>query len=91
MKRTRPRIMVIGGVEHEIIYASEFDGFVTNGGKERTIFINDLRGPRTVLDTGIHEALHASEPRMTEKRVVRIAKNVRNLLWKMGYRRPKGA
>jgi len=89
MKRTRPRILVINGIEYEIICASEFDGFVTTGGKERTMFIHDNKGPRVVLDTFIHEALHASEPGMTERRVARIAKNVRNLLWKVGYRRER--
>lgn len=89
MKRSRPRIQTINGVKNEIIYASEVDGFVTEGYK--TLFIHDEREPRRVLESAIHEVAHRCEPKLSHVRITRMSENVSNLLWRMGYRRLKGA
>lgn len=39
------------------------------------------------LDTIVHETLHASNPKMSEAEVARIAGDVAAVLWKAGYRR----
>ena len=84
MKRTRQRTITIEGVTYDISYSSQFDGFVTDD--DRVVFFDDRICPTRLLETAIHEGLHMSEPKMTEERVTRVAKNVRRLLWAMGYR-----
>lgn len=44
-----------------------------------------LRGQQ-MLDTIIHEALHASRPELAEEAVTQTATDVARLLWKIGYR-----
>ena len=75
------------GRRYELVLLSEVDGFVEEPGEPLSLVINDTVGPRDVLDTTIHEALHATEPRMSEKRVARIAVALSRFLWRLGYRR----
>ncbi len=39
------------------------------------------------LDTWIHETVHTSLPNASEEQVVRIANDIAEVLWKVGYRR----
>jgi hypothetical protein len=53
--------------------------------------IADPRQPEPeLLNTLLHEALHAEETMMSEEDVARIASAQARLLWKAGYRRKLG-
>jgi len=39
------------------------------------------------LDTWIHETVHTALPNASEEQVVRIANDIAEVLWKVGYRR----
>ena len=41
---------------------------------------------REYMDTVCHETLHASNPEWTEECVARTAKDLAEVLWKIGYR-----
>lgn len=44
------------------------------------------RSAADLLDTYVHEALHASCPDLSEKEVQRVAGDITRVLWKAGYR-----
>jgi hypothetical protein len=44
-----------------------------------------LRG-RPLLETEIHEALHACFPQMSEESITEAARDVARILWALGYR-----
>lgn len=44
---------------------------------------------KNYMDTCVHEALHASQPDLTEAEVTVIAGDIVEILWKRGYRLPK--
>lgn len=54
--------------------------------KKPRILIRAGIPPGDRLETIIHEALHALDPSKTEWWVTQSAKQIKNLLWKMGYR-----
>lgn len=39
------------------------------------------------LETWVHEAMHAANPRLSEAVVTRDAHDIARLLWRLGYRR----
>jgi len=39
------------------------------------------------LDTWIHETVHTALPNASEEQVIRIANDIAEVLWKVGYRR----
>ena len=53
---------------------------------ERAIHLMTPLNTRNGLITVIHESLHASDWRQSEKAVDRVSKEVGRLLWRMGYR-----
>ncbi len=62
----------------------------TKTGKvRRVIRLASWNGPRAMLGTAVHEAIHASRPDMTEAEVRALEADVARLLWSLGYRRPK--
>jgi hypothetical protein len=54
---------------------------------DQTIVINTPRENEERLDTIVHEALHASNYKLTEAEVTRMANDISSVLWKAGYRR----
>lgn len=63
-------------------------GDCTDGGtvETRIIRIRAKQSERDMLDTIIHEALHATTP-LDEETVARAATDIQRLLWRLGYRR----
>lgn len=59
--------------------------------KHKTIRIRRalLRKPRELLETVIHEALHAADSSKDELWVGQIADDLAALLWRLGYRMEK--
>lgn len=51
---------------------------------ERVIYVNHNDSPLVVVDTAIHEALHAEMWWLTEEYVTRIANDLTSLLQRMG-------
>ena len=47
------------------------------------------RGAKIGFETVVHEALHAANFNSHEETVERVAREVTNLLWRLGYRRTK--
>ena len=81
------RTHTLGGKRYEIIFASAVDGFVEWPGEPHVFFINDNDTPKNILETTVHEAAHAIDPRLGEKRVARLAAEMARLLWRLGYQR----
>jgi len=77
------------GTRYELLWASDVDGFLEEPGEPRALMVNDKLPPKQLLETLIHEAMHAIEPRMTEKRVDRISGELTRFLWRLGYRSHK--
>jgi hypothetical protein len=53
----------------------------------RRIRIGTWQDDEDLLDTLIHECLHAIEPNWTEERVTEASKELSRVLWRLGYRR----
>lgn len=51
------------------------------------IWVHPDQPESELMDTLIHEALHLAFPKMGEKRVIKGANLVSDVLWKKGYRR----
>jgi len=41
------------------------------------------------LDSLIHEAIHRADPKLSETRVVKMARVIRGILWHEGYRKAR--
>jgi len=54
---------------------------------DRTIYFANKQPPRTLLETAIHEALHAAKWDLPHKWVETTAADIARLLWRLGYRR----
>ena len=54
---------------------------------EFIIFYHGSMKGKTMLETLIHESLHAEFPKMTENEVSAAGKHLAEILWKFGYRR----
>jgi fructose-specific phosphotransferase system component IIB len=55
--------------------------------EDSTIEIDERLKGKKHLETVIHEALHILNPEMSETQVVEQSKAIKNLLWKLRYRR----
>jgi len=53
----------------------------------QTMVINTPNENEERLDTIVHETLHASNYKLTEAEVSRMANDISSVLWKAGYRR----
>lgn len=56
---------------------------------EVAIWINSHVRGQAELETWIHELLHQLKPKMSEKDVASLARNIKSLLWRAGYRKVK--
>ena len=63
---------------------AEIDGFCDDVAK--IIIIKPDTGVK-MLDTAIHEMLHALFPKAKERKVTRAANQITSVLWKMNYRK----
>lgn len=57
--------------------------------KIRYIDICPSTNGKKLLDTLIHEGIHATLWDLDEEAVVEVARDITNLLWKLGYRKIK--
>jgi hypothetical protein len=71
-------------VEHLHGYTDRPEG---NHDTYREIVIAEDDEPQEVLQTIIHESLHAEFPKMGEAPVTAAGSNIARLLWRLGYRR----
>jgi hypothetical protein len=62
---------------------------MTNGYRNSTIQVDPRLRPKTYLGTIIHEQLHISCPDWSESRVLRVEKELRNVLWDHNFRQTK--
>jgi hypothetical protein len=53
----------------------------------RVIRIGTWQGEDELLDTLVHELLHAVEPNWTEEKVTEASSEISRVLWRLGYRR----
>lgn len=51
-----------------------------------TIQIDPQERPQQLLDTIIHEVIHAACPKYQEWYVERLANTISSVLWRLGYR-----
>ena len=57
--------------------------------KARQIWLDKNAKPKRLLDSAIHEGLHACIPDIIEPVVNLAATDIAGLLWKLGYRKIK--
>ncbi len=53
----------------------------------RIIRVRMKQGQQEMLDTVIHEAMHAARPELDEDAVATASRDIARLLWNLGYRR----
>jgi predicted SprT family Zn-dependent metalloprotease len=53
---------------------------------KRKILIDDRLKGRSLLETIIHECLHACFPQLSEETVTEAARDIARVLWLLGYR-----
>jgi hypothetical protein len=53
----------------------------------RIIRVRIKQGQEEMLDTLIHEAMHAARPELDEDAVATASRDIARLLWNLGYRR----
>jgi len=56
---------------------------------KKLIEISNRAKDRLELDTLIHEMIHVTCPWLDEYHVEQMATEIANILWEMGYRKPK--
>lgn len=56
------------------------------GGFKGIVYVDADLPPFQHLEVAAHEAMHASNLKLSEKTVTRVAKDVAEVLWAMGYR-----
>jgi len=64
---------------------SAWDGLSISGG--RHILVLPDRNLKNEMDTWLHETLHQTLPDLSEREVVRVAKDLATVMWAAGYRR----
>lgn len=67
-------------------------GFILRGlcdNEDGILWINPDQSDHDFLVTAIHEALHYTNPKRTERMVERDGEIIGNVVWRLGYRRPK--
>jgi hypothetical protein len=55
---------------------------------ERKILVDERLKGRALLETIIHECLHACFPQMSEETITEAARDIARVLWSLGYRKP---
>jgi hypothetical protein len=75
------------GRKYDIDLCGKLDGFASQGGKNETMLIMAEGDTKKMLETIIHEALHACNWRAKEPDVLQTGKDIARLLWRLGYRK----
>lgn len=77
-----------GGRRYHIYMGKLYGSTMCSRRSELELLIRtDKCSERNILDTTIHEALHACDWDKSEKKVERTAKDISRFLWRLGYRR----
>jgi hypothetical protein len=73
------------------VYIGQLCGLTIPGGKmERELLVrSEGLTERQLLGAIIHEAIHACDPDMPEKKVNQMGKDIQRLLWRLEYRSTK--
>ena len=71
------------------IYIGPLKGLTLMGQTREILIRTDNLSERMILNTTIHEALHACDWDKTEKKVNNTATDIANFLWRLGYRKIK--
>lgn len=85
------------GKRYEVVFAKRLmvDGVRLDGAcdapdvSNRRILLDDTLKDGDLLETIIHEHIHASAWFLTEEKVTEMAEDLKNVLWRMGYRLPE--
>jgi len=78
------------GVKYRLDFSGSIDGVCDNPlGEPPTIFILADINTKNGLETVLHESLHAENWSISEEKVDRIAREIADLLWRLGFRRKK--
>jgi hypothetical protein len=84
----------MGGHEFEVRQPANMKDFGSceitrcrNGSVRRIIRLRAKQGERAMLDTALHEGLHACHEEWPEELVRSTATDLARLLWTLGYRR----
>jgi hypothetical protein len=77
----------INGVTYHIMDGYLIDGLCQPKGGDPFIMVQAGMPPKRELETWVHESLHAACPDASEQWVTRRAKELTDLLWRLGYRR----
>lgn len=85
------------GKRYEVVFAKHLmiDGVRLDGAcdapdvRNRRILLDNRLTDEDLLETVIHEHIHASAWFLTEEKVTEMAEDLKNVLWRMGYRLPQ--
>lgn len=74
-------------IEHAKLGRNKAFGMAENA--TRTIVVDEgaHSHERDLMDTYIHESLHIAQPELSEEAVVRVAAELADVMWRVGYRR----
>jgi hypothetical protein len=76
------------GLKYHVHIEHKLDGWAEVPGREpRGIYCDPTLSPKSFMETAIHEAMHAEDPDVSEKVILRRGKSMANWLWRLGYRR----
>jgi hypothetical protein len=82
------RTHTFNGKSHRII-VRPLDGLCVNSEKDERdheLYILTSLKDKNGLITALHEAMHASDFKASEKKVDRMSKEIGTFLWRIGYR-----
>ncbi len=72
------------------VIVDSLEGFSFDGGSGKQyhtlIVVNPSTSRQNYLDNVVHETMHRSLPNATEATVARVATDIADVLWKMGWR-----
>jgi len=89
-KTVKVRTHRFNGVKYKLKFLESIDGMCDNPlEKQPTISILASIDTRNGLETILHEGLHAEKWNISEEKVDRTAKEIADLLWRLGFRRKK--
>jgi hypothetical protein len=89
MPKIDPQKAIIRGVEYTIFTKrmKAFFGLCDHPSSAvREIWIKSNQTGKVMLDTLIHELIHASFPDLKEEAVLETASDIATVLWDLGYR-----
>jgi hypothetical protein len=89
MPKIPPQTAMIRGVDYTLLTKrlKKYDGLCDHPGTPgREIWISSTLTGQNMLETLIHELLHASYPDLNEDAVNATARDIATVLWELGYR-----